>query len=155
MYEMINRAIATSGLNNRPTPDTARVFPIRVKCPSFSPGSDPIGSLETWLAGVNNFIHLNRVETDLDKKRVLFSSVDNTAQFRLGSRLFPDSDHATSLTYQEYAEEVRLVFSPPGESQLWKSDYRNFKQVRGTTMTDYVQRKAQLFRLGYNTSNDS
>ena len=47
------------------------------------------------------------------------------------------------------------MFSPPGESQLWKSDYRNFKQARGTTVTDYVQRKAQLFRLGYNTPNDS
>ena len=155
VFEMINQAIAASGLQTRTSSDIPKVLPIRVKCPNYSPGTDPIGSLETWLAGVNNFLHLNRVEADLDKKRVLFSSVDNTAQFRLGSRLLPDSSHAASLTYKQYAEEVRLVFSPPGESQLWKSDYRNFKQLRGTTVTDYVQRKAQLFRLGYNVTNDS
>ena len=60
--------------SDRPRPaDTPRVTPIRVTCPKFTPASDPIGSLETWLAGVQNFLSLQRV-TDLeDKKKVLFS----------------------------------------------------------------------------------
>ena len=60
--------------SDRPRPaDTPRVTPIRVTCPKFTPASDPIGSLETWLAGVQNFLSLQRV-TDLeDPKKVLFS----------------------------------------------------------------------------------
>ena len=60
--------------SDRPRPaDTPQVTPIRVTCPKFTPASDPIGSLETWLAGVQNFLSLQRV-TDLeDQKKVLFS----------------------------------------------------------------------------------
>ena len=93
---------------------------------------------------------MQRVKGDIDRKHVLFSSVDITAQFRLGDRLLPDSEYSNGLSYEEYAEQVRLVFSQPGEIILWKSDYKNF-----TTVTDYVQRKAQLFRLGYRETPDN
>ena len=70
--------------------------PIRTTCPKFSPASDPIGSLATWLAGVQNFISLQRV-TDLeDQKRVLFSLIDINAQYRLGERLLPNSTFVES-----------------------------------------------------------
>ena len=38
---------------------------------------------------------------------------------------------------------------------LWKTDHRNFKQARGTTVVDYLQQKGQLFQLGYRESLDS
>ena len=60
----------------------------------------------------------------------------------------------SGLTYAQYVEEVRLVFSPPKESILWKSDYRQFRQNKGTTITDYIQRKGQLFKLGYRQDLD-
>ena len=78
--------------------------PIRVTCPKFTPASDPIGSLETWLAGVQNFLSLQRV-TDLeDQNKVLFSSIDLNAQYRLGARLLPNSTFVEGLTYEQYVE---------------------------------------------------
>ena len=139
----------------RPVDTPPRVTPIRVTCPRYNPASDPIGSLATWLAGVQNFHSLQRI-TDLeDKKRVLFSSVDITAQFRLGERLLPTSPFVEGLTYDEYVEQIRLIFSPPSESTLWKSDYKNYRQARGMTVVDYLQKKGQLFQLGYRESLDS
>ena len=38
----------------RPSAEAPRVYPIRTICPKFSPGADPIGSLDTWLAGVSS-----------------------------------------------------------------------------------------------------
>ena len=117
--------------SDRPRPsETARAFPIRTTCPKFSPASDPIGSLETWLAGVQNFISLQRVTDIVDQKRVLFSSIDINAQFRLGKKLLPNSSFVQELTYEEYVEQVRLIFSPPKEFILWKTDHRNFRQAR-------------------------
>ena len=82
----------------RPVETPPRVTPIRVTCPRYNPASDPIGSLATWLAGVQNFHSLQRI-TDLeDKKRVLFSSIDINAQFRLGERLLPTSPFVEGLT---------------------------------------------------------
>ena len=132
-----------------------RPTPIRVTCPRFNPATDPIGSLTTWLAGVQNFHSLQRI-TDLeDKKRVLFGSIDINAQFRLGKRLLPTSPFVKTLTYEEYVEQVTLIFSPPEESQLWRSDYKSYRQARGTTVIDYLQKKGQLFQLGYKESLDS
>ena len=117
--------------SDRPRPsETARSFPIRTTCPKFSPASDPIGSLETWLAGVQNFISLQRVTDIVDQKRVLFSSIDINAQFHLGKKLLPNSSFVQELTYEEYVEQVRLIFSPPKEFILWKTDHRNFRQAR-------------------------
>ena len=45
-----------------------RPTPIRVTCPRFNPATDPIGSLTTWLAGVQNFHSLQRI-TDLEDKK--------------------------------------------------------------------------------------
>ena len=90
-----------------------------------------------------------------DKKRVLFSSIDINAQFCLGERLLPTSPFVDGLTYEEYVEQIRLIFSPPEESTLWKSDYKNYRQSRGTTVVDYLQKKGQLFQLGYRESLDS
>ena len=59
------------------------------------------------------------------------------------------------LTYEGYVEELRLIFSPPEESVLWKTDYKNFRQARGTTIVNYLQKKGQLFQLGYRESLDS
>ena len=57
--------------SDSPSPsETACAFPIRTTCPKFSPASDLIGSLETWLAGVQNFISLQRVTDIVDQKRV-------------------------------------------------------------------------------------
>ena len=117
------------------------MFPIRTTCPKFSPASDPIGSLETWVAWVTNFISLQRVTDIVDQKRVLFSSIDITAQFRLGKRLLPNSSFVQSLPYEQYVEQVCLIFSPPEESILWKTDHRSFRQARGTTIVDYLQQK--------------
>ena len=56
--------------SERPRPaDTPRVTPIRVTCPKFTPASDPIGSLETWLAGVQNFHSLQRIMDLEDQKK--------------------------------------------------------------------------------------
>ena len=56
--------------SDRPRPaDTPRVTPIRVTCPKFTPASDPIGSLETWLAGVQNFHSLQRIMDLEDQKK--------------------------------------------------------------------------------------
>ena len=119
--------------------------PIKVTCPRYNPSSDPIGSLATWLAGVQNFHSLQRI-TDLeDKKRVLFGSIDINAQFRLGERLLPTSPFVEGLTYDEYVEQIRLIFSPPEESTLWKLDYKNYRQARGTTVVDYLQKKRSTF----------
>ncbi len=139
----------------RPADPLPRVTPIRVTCPKYNPASDPIGSMTTWLAGVQNFHSLQRI-TDLeDKKRVLFSSIDINAQFRLGDRLLPTSPFVQGLSYDQYVEQIRLIFSPPEESQLWKSDYKNCRQSRSTNIVDYLQKKAQLFQLGYRDSLDS
>ena len=89
------------------------------------------------------------------KKRVLFSSIDINAQYRLGKRLLPNSAFVEGLTYEGYVEQVRLIFSPPEESVLWKTDHRNFRQARGTTIVDYLQKKGQLFQLGYREDLDS
>ena len=137
-----------------PAASAGRTFPIRTTCPKFSPGLDSIGSLETWLAGVQNFISLQRVTDPEDQRRVLFSSIDINAQFRLGERLLPNSRVAKGLSYDEYVEQVRLIFSPPEESTLWKTDYKNFRQSRGTTITDYLQKKGQLFKMGYRSNLD-
>ena len=139
----------------RPAETPTRVTPIRVTCPRYNPASDPIGSLATWLAGVQNFHSLQRI-TDLeDKKRVLFSSIDINAQFRLGERLLPTSPFVEKLSYEQYVEQIRLIFSPPEESTLWKSDYKNCRQSRSTNIVDYLQKKGQLFQLGYRESLDS
>ena len=145
ILEIVQSAVGQSG-EARPwlAVEPPRAYPIRTIFPKFSPGSDPIGALDTWLAGVNNFIRLQRVDNASDQKCVLFSSVDLNAQFRLGDRLLPDSDFVKDLTYAQYIKEVRLTFSPPEESILWKSDYRHYKQNRGTTITDYIQRKASF-----------
>ena len=58
------------------------------------------------------------------KKKVLFSSIDINAQYRLGSRLLPNSNFVEGLTYEQYLEELRLIFLPPEESVLWKTDYK-------------------------------
>ena len=155
ILEIVQSAIGQSGeARPRPALEPPRAYPIRTICPKFSPGSDPIGALDTWLAGVSNFIRLQRVDNASDQKCVLFSSVDLNAQFRLGDRLLPNSDYVKDLTYAQYVEEVRLIFSPPEESILWKSDYCQFRQNRGTTITDYIQRKGQLFKLGYRQDLD-
>ena len=138
-----------------PAASAGRSFPIRTTCPKFSPGLDSIGSLETWLAGVQNFISLQRVTDPEDQRRVLFSSIDINAQFRLGERLLPNSPVAKGLSYEEYVEQVRLIFSPPEESTLWKTDYKNFRQSRGSTITDYLQKKGQLFKMGYRSNLDN
>ena len=52
----------------RPADTPPRVTPIRVTCPRYNPASDPIGSLATWLAGVQNFHSLQRI-TDLEDKK--------------------------------------------------------------------------------------
>ena len=49
--------------------ETPRVHPIRVTCPRYTPASDPIGSLATWLAGVQNFHSLQRIMDLEDKKK--------------------------------------------------------------------------------------
>ena len=155
LLEVVQSAIHRSGETRpRPAADPPRSYPIRTICPKFSPGSDPFGALDTWLAGVNNFIRLQRVDNASDQKSVLFSSIDLNAQFRLGDRLLPDSAYVESLTYPQHVEEVRLTFSPPEESILWKSDYKFYKQLCGTTITDYLQRKGQLYKLGYRQTLD-
>ena len=132
-----------------------RPSPIRMTCPKFNPATDPIGSLATWLAGVHNFQSLQRVTNLEDKIMVLFGSIDINAQYRLGERLLPTSPFVKTLTYEQYVEQITLVFSPPEESQLWRSDYKSYKQARGTTVLDYIQKKGQLFKLGYKESLDS
>ena len=79
---------------------------------------------------MQNFISLQRVTDIVDQKRVLFSSIDINAQFRLGKKLLPNSSFVQELTYEEYVEQVRLIFSPPKEFILWKTDHRNFRQAR-------------------------
>ena len=153
--EIVQSAIVQSGeTRHRPAVETPRAHPIRTICPKFSPWSDPIGALDTWLAGVSNVIRLQRVDSTSEQKYVFFSSVDLNAQFLLGDRLLPDSDYVDNLTYAQYVKEVRLVFSPPKESILWKSDYRQFRQNKGTMITVYIQRKGQLFKLGYRQDLD-
>ena len=129
--------------------------PIRMTCPKFNPATDPIGSLSTWLAGVQNYNYLQRVTNLEDKIRVLFGSIDINAQYRLGERLLPTSPYVQTLTYEQYVEQITLIFSPPEESQLWRSDYKSYRQARGTTVLDYIQKKGQLFKLGYKESLDS
>ena len=106
--------------SERPHPaDTPRVTPIRVTCPKFTPASDPIGSLETWLAGVQNFHSLQRI-TDLeDKKKVLFSSIDINAQYRLGSRLLPNST-VTSCAFRDHRSFIPRDYSRQ-HTERWPS----------------------------------
>ena len=70
--------------------------------------------------------------------------IDINAQYHLGARLLPNSTFVEGLTYEQYVEELRLIFSPPEESVLWKTDYKNFRQSRGTIVVDYLQKKGQL-----------
>ena len=155
IFEVINSALAQVGVTSPGQKAESRSFPIRTICPRFSPWTDPIGSLETWLTGIDNYCHLQKVVDPMDQKRVMYSSIEVNAQCYLGQDLLLDSNFANKLLYKEYAEQVRLVFLPPEESILWKNDYRNYKQSRGVTVVDYIQRKAMLFRLGYRQTADS
>ena len=80
------------------------------------------------LVAVYNFCALSRVSTDIDKKRVLFGSVDMKDQFWLMPNLNPASEAALALSYDQYKDKVAAVFSPEEKNILWKSDYTGLKQ---------------------------
>ena len=104
---------------------------------------------------VGNFCVLSRMETDLDRKRVLFGSMDMKSQFRLMPDLNQASGVALALRYDQYKDRVAAIFSPEEEGILWKSNYKSLKQNRRVTTTDYIQRKARLFRRSYKESPNS